>query len=258
MATWTADDALLPAYEPVALDVEDRIDSLEGRIERLLREAEGPTLEAAERPRETNAALARRIKALEDEVARLRGAQGKPVGAARDTGRDPDVVRKTPDVGESAWERAKRTIEESLGKVRGLRPALRVKKLAALARTAGNHGLFPLQEELLREVIDTAGRDDPVAQEAAYKIGWARKNAGDPGGAREAWLKADQSLPRDHWRRGYARYYAAEQGAKAGEASAAERELQDLIRDIEANPKVVDRYGTLLERSKSLLTSLGR
>lgn len=248
------------AYNPVALDLEDRLASLEGRLAQVLRAVEGPALKGADRPDETPAALARRIKALEEELAKVREELKEPEARGPDI---PRPQRGTPPTGEDQWEKprerpsVRERIQAARQRAARLDAKARARMLDALAAEAGHAGLFALQEELLREIIEVAGRDSEAGREALYKVGWARRNSGDPAAAREAWLAAVDQLPRGHFRQGYARFYAAEMAVKAGERDLAERELHDLIRDIQAHPKGVDPYGTLLKRSRALLAAGG-
>lgn len=253
VASFTTPAAGPVSYDPVALDLEDRLASLEGRLARLADASPGPTLRPADRPAPGHRdALARRVKALEEALQGLRTAP-TPQAAAPAAGLP--LRSGLPDEPVQGPTTAKDRIEQRLERIRRLPGATRAAPLAALAKEAGSAGLFALQERLLREVVEAAGERSEVGAEALYTLGWARRNGGDIAGAREAWLYAVDRLPRDHWRQGYARYYAAAMGLKAGEAAAAERELQDLLRDIEADPRGVDRHGTLRKRSQALLAA---
>ena len=249
VVTLTAPEPAAPSYDPVALDLEDRLASLEGRIARLTRELDAPTLATAGTPTSADPALAKRIAELEKALKALRSeaTQNPDDAPGRDAPAPPQVAKATTHDVDAARERIRRS------KVSDRERALQYK---ALADHAGKLGRFALQEDILRELIETAGEDDAVAQEALYTIGWARRNKGDHAAAREAWLHADRELPADHGRRGYARFYAAEMGAKTGDAGMAERELHDLIRDIEADPRRIDPHGTLIKRSRALLATL--
>ncbi len=254
VASFTTPAAGPVSYDPVALDLEDRLASLEGRLARVRHAPQGPTLRTAEAaaPSADAGTLARRVKALEEALQGLRTAP-TPQAAAPAAGLP--LRSGLPDEPFQGPTTAKDRIEQRLERIRRLPGATRAAPLAALAKEAGSAGLFALQERLLREVVEAAGERSEVGAEALYTLGWARRNGGDIAGAREAWLYAVDRLPRDHWRQGYARYYAAAMGLKAGEAAAAERELQDLLRDIEADPRGVDRHGTLRKRSQALLAA---
>ena len=251
VVTLTGQDAIGPTYDPAALDLEDRIASLEGRLARVAADVDAPTLQGASRPNETPAALLQRIADLEKALAALR--KTPPPAEPEDAS-----ARREPATVSPPRQAPQERIAEARARADRLQGSRRVKALLAVAKEAGAAGLFESQEEVLREVIEATGRDSEVGQEALYNIGWARRNKGDAGAAREAWLTASDQLPRDHFRHGYARYYAAEMGMKAGESANAERELHDLIRDIEADPKTVDRHGTLIKRSRELLALLDR
>jgi len=261
VSTLHAPGVQAPAYDPFAVDLEDRLASLEGRIARLTTELDRPGLKGMTVEVPSGAELARRVEALEKELERLRADSKRedPAPGGRDEvpegpGRPQRPKEEAPPEATTAREGIEAARERARGEPAGTRAA----SLDKLAQRAGKAGLFELQEELLHEVVETAGRDDPLAQEALYNIGWARRNRGDASGAREAWLAANDALPPDHWRHGYARLYAAEQGIRSGEQAAAARELEDLIRDIEARPRAMDQYGTLIKRSRDLLASLAR
>lgn len=264
VVTLSAPGAGTPTYNPVVLDLEDRLASLEGRIARSARD-EQPGLRSIQPRADQADALARRVAALEKELARLRksagtGAAGSEATATQDAAqREAERAAAHAEARAAAKRKTPRVaIAEARERARRLPAGSRARLLVDLAKRAGKSGLFELQEALLRETVETAGRDNALAQEALYNIGWSRKNRGDAAGAREAWLAASNALPRDHWRQGYARLYAAEQGIDAGEEGEAARELHDLLRDIEARPKVVDPHGTLIKRGRALLATLER
>ena len=266
VTTWSvmtlleAGRAAAPPYDPLALDLEDRLASLEGRLARLADEVGAPALRGAPTAEGTPEALAARVTALEAELARLRRE-------AREAGDAPDLPWKGgltdppfegPERPKDRAEAARKGLQTRIERARRLPAASRAKPLAALAREAGGAGLFALQEALLREVVENAGEDSAEGAEALYQIGWARRNGGDPGAAREAWLRARDRMDAGHWRHGYARLYAAEMGYQAGEPRQAARELEDLLRDIDARPAAVDPHGTLRQRSEALLAAQAR
>ena len=193
--------------------------------------------------------LAAQKQAFEQELAELREANAqKP--QPRPMRRGPRVRRKpTP-------EEAKADFEKKLAAIGEYPDATRHRALYSLGMELNKTGFQDLAEAAYRALLDDAGTDDDLAKEGAYQIGWTRVRRGDYRGAREAWLEARDNFDRGHWRHDYARYYAAKSAYDMKADDDAARELEALIRDLENERSDHAQKGTILQRSKDLLSSL--
>lgn len=233
-----AAEAPAPTDEDTIAALRAQIATLEARLDDAPR---APATLAVPPPAEPvkDDGLAKRVEAVEKQIAAwnelaTRKKTGKtkiPMGAvpSKDTlARDLDVLRNLPEKSQpGAYYKA----------------AMRSYKM----------GWFEHMETLLTELVEKHG-DTEMGKEGAYQIGWARRSRQDHAGAREAWLAARDRFDESHYRRHYARFYAASSAAKLGETDTAIRELEDLIRDV--TPLDTKAQAQVIQRSERLLGQL--
>lgn len=228
------------ALEQRVLDLQDRISFLEGR--------QAPAQLKVSLPRPLDA------RELERRIAQLEQQLRETDSAPEPTEPDEKPQAPAPEEPTPPERSAEEHVRARRAEIARMPPEARPQALFDLAMAERKAGRHASEEELLLAVVEDAGRDSALGGEAAYQVGWARSSREDQEGAREAWLRSQAGFARGHWRQDYARYYAAEAAAKAGDPASARNEIEDLLRDVGDAPEKT----TIRERSRQLLESLRR